>query len=120
METSPAFQWYPKDILSSARVAEMSLAEEGAYRRLIDFCWLNGSIPADPIRASRLVGKGCTREITEAVLPMFTPDPDDTTRLLHDRLDEERRKQKELSLKRTQAANARWNGATQGTIPLGN
>lgn len=97
MAKSPAFQWYPKDILSSVRVAEMSLAEEGAYRRLIDFCWLNGSIPADPIRASRVVGKGCTREITEAVLPMFTPDPNDPTRLVHDRLEEERRRQEEAT-----------------------
>ena len=32
MAKSPAFQWYPRDILASARVAEMSLAEEGADR----------------------------------------------------------------------------------------
>lgn len=120
MAKSPAFQWYPKDILSSVRVAEMSLAEEGAYRRLIDFCWLNGSIPADPIRASRVVGKGCTREITEAVLPMFTPDPNDPTRLVHDRLEEERRRQKERSVKCSASANARWSGVKQGTNPSGN
>ena len=120
MAKSPAFQWYPKDILSSVRVAEMSLAEEGAYRRLIDFCWLNGSIPADPIRASRVVGKGCTREITEAVLPMFTPDPNDPTRLIHDRLEEERRRQEERSVKCSASANARWGGVKQGTNPSGN
>lgn len=120
MAKSPAFQWYPKDILSSVRVAEMSLAEEGAYRRLIDFCWLNGSIPSDPIRASRVVGKGCTREITEAVLPMFTPDPNDPTRLVHDRLEEERRRQEERSVKCSASANARWGGVKQGTVPSGN
>ena len=120
MAKSPAFQWYPKDILSSVRVAEMSLAEEGAYRRLIDFCWLNGSIPADPIRASRVVGKGCTREITEAVLPMFTPDPNDPTRLVHDRLEEERCRQEERSIKCSASANARWGGVKQGTNPSGN
>lgn len=120
MAKSPAFQWYPKDILSSARVAEMSLAEEGAYRRLIDFCWLNGSIPADPIRASRVVGKGCTREITEAVLPMFTPAPNDPTRLVHDRLEEERRRQEERSVKCSASANARWGGVKQGTNPSRN
>ena len=120
MAKSPAFQWYPKDILSSVRVAEMSLAEEGAYRRLIDFCWLNGSIPADPIRASRVVGKGCTRGITEAVLPMFTPDPNDPTRLVHDRLEEERRRQEERSVKCSASANARWGGVKQGTNPSGN
>lgn len=120
MAKSPAFQWYPRDILSSARVAEMSLAEEGAYRRLIDYCWLNGSIPADPIRAARVVGKGCSKEIAQAVLPMFIPDPADPTRLIHDRLEEEREKQATLSNKRASAAFARWSGETRGTVPEGN
>ncbi len=60
MNKSPAFQWYPKDILSSARVQEMSLAEEGAYRRALDFCWLNGSLPADTEKLARVIGKGAS------------------------------------------------------------
>ena len=36
MEKSPAFQWYPRDILTSIRVLEMSLEQECCYRRLLD------------------------------------------------------------------------------------
>ena len=110
---APAFQWYPKDILASARVQEMSLAEEGAYRRLLDYCWLNGSVPADEKRCARLIGKGCTAEIAKYVLEMFEPDPLDESRMIHDRLEAEREKQESNSKARQAAAEARWN--KQGT-----
>lgn len=109
MSKSPSFQWYPKDILGSARVQEMSLAEEGAYRRLLDYCWLNGSIPADDKRCARLIGKGATPEIANAVLVMFTPHPTEPGRMIHDRLEEEREKQRHNSEARRTAAEARWN-----------
>lgn len=113
MNKSPAFQWYPKDILASARVQELSLAEEGAYRRLIDFCWINGSIPADPERCARLIGKGATTSIASAVQKLFIQHPTDPERLIHDRLELEREKQLEHSEKRKAAAEARW--SKQGT-----
>jgi uncharacterized protein YdaU (DUF1376 family) len=105
---SPAFQWYPKDILASARVQEMSLAEEGAYRRLLDFCWLGGSIPADEKRCARLIGKGATPEIAKVCLEMFSPHPEDESKMIHDRLEVERAKQESNSKARQQAAKARW------------
>ena len=105
---SPAFQWYPKDILASARVQMMSLAEECAYRRLIDFCWIHGSIPADPNKAARLVGKGCSVEVAKVALEMFTVNADDESQLIHDRLEEERVKQAQNSEKRRQASEVRW------------
>lgn len=108
MNKSPAFQWYPRDILSSARVQELSLEEEGAYRRLLDFCWLNGSIPADPERCARLIGKGACIRIADAVQKLFTPHPDDPTKLIHDRLELEREKQETNRNKKKAAADARW------------
>lgn len=108
MNKSPAFQWYPKDILASARVQEMSLAEEGAYRRLLDFCWINGSIPADAERCARLIGKGATVEIAKICQEMFTPDSQDASRMIHDRLEQEREKQAANSLARQKASAARW------------
>lgn len=110
MNKSPAFQWYPRDILSSARVQELTLEEEGAYRRLLDFCWLNGSIPADPERCARLIGKGASTCIASAVQPLFTPHPDDPTKLIHDRLELEREKQEDNRNKKKAAAEARWSG----------
>lgn len=43
----PAYQWYPKEFLSSSRVARMTLEAEGAYRRLLDYQWMDGSLPDD-------------------------------------------------------------------------
>lgn len=115
MAESPAFQWYPRDILSSARVQEMSLVEECVYRRLIDYCWLNGSIPKDPKRALKLVGKRTRCETLTAPLKMFVCDPNDDTRLIHERLEVERAKQSATRNKRRKAAEARWNKQSSDT-----
>lgn len=108
MAKSPAFQWYPRDILSSMRVQEMTLAEEGAYRRLIDYCWINGYVPSDPKRAARIIGKGATVEMAQVALAMFTQAPDNPERMYHDRLIEEEEKQKAHRQQRVDAAKARW------------
>ena len=88
---SPAYQWYPKDVLSSVRVQQLTLAEEGAYRRALDFCWLNGELPADPRLLSKVVGKGCTPAIAKVVAALFVRQGDVLT---HERLNEEREKQR--------------------------
>ena len=93
MNRSPAFQWYPKDILSSSRVAEMTLEEEGAYRRALDFCWINGSVPSDAERLARLIGKGASVLVATVVQPMFIIDVNDPSRMIHERLEIERKKQ---------------------------
>lgn len=92
-EKSPAFQWYPKDILSSERVQLMSLSEEGAYRRAIDFCWLGGSIPSDPKALSKLIGKGCSVAIAKVILTMFVKHPEHEDRMIHERLEVSRQQQ---------------------------
>jgi uncharacterized protein YdaU (DUF1376 family) len=94
MKPSPAFQFYPSDWLSSQRVQMMTLEEEGAYIRLIASCWQHGSIPADPERCARLLGKGGSTTLATVVQAMFQPDPNDRTKLVHDRLLQEREKQK--------------------------
>jgi hypothetical protein len=93
MANSPAFQWYPKDILSSSRVAEMTLEEEGAYRRALDFCWLHGTLPNDAERLARIIGKGASTTLATVVQSMFEPAPNDPSRLIHPRLEQERQKQ---------------------------
>src|SRR5437867_3632840 len=54
MAKSPAYPWYPGDALSSERMQSMSLAQQGAYRRLLDYQWLNGSIPESILGLARL------------------------------------------------------------------
>lgn len=114
-----SIQWYPKDILSSARVAMMDLKEEGAYRRALDFCWLNGFIPSNPKEISKLIGKGCTVKIAEVIKTMFYENPQDATQLFHERLEKERIKQQEYSKKQSEAGRkgniVRWGGDENAT-----
>jgi hypothetical protein len=90
MAKADSFEFAPSDYLASSRVAEMTLEQEGAYIRLICFCWKIGSVPADSVRLSRMVGKGCTVELIESIKYAFTVDPEDSTRLIHDRVERER------------------------------
>ena len=112
MNKSPSYQWYPKDAISSARVAMLSLEEEGAYRRALDFCWLTGSLPADIEMLSRIIGKGCTPQTAQVVRGLFSRHETDRRRLVHDRLDAERSKQKawreKSALGGRRSAAVRW------------
>lgn len=54
--TSPAFQFYPKEFLSSSKVIAMSMTERGVYITLLSLQWLDGSLPIDLGALSRLVG----------------------------------------------------------------
>lgn len=92
MKGSPAFQFYPGDYLRSQRVQLLSLEEEGAYIRLLSYCWLHGSIPADPVSLCRLIGKGASTTLATTLATMFKPGRTDGT-LTHDRLESEREKQ---------------------------
>lgn len=91
---APAFQFYPQDYLACDKVAEMTLEEEGAYIRLLCYCWSAGSIPADPERCARLIGKGCSVETARFVQRSFNVCSTDVQRLVHKRLEKEREKQR--------------------------
>lgn len=89
---SPAFQFYPSDWLGSQRVQMLTLEEEGGYIRLIAYCWQHGSIPSDPEKVAKLIGKGASTTLATTLLSMFQPSSDES-RMVHDRLEEERAKQ---------------------------
>lgn len=103
---APAYQWYPKDILASVRVSEMPADVECWYRRALDFCWVNGSIPAEPKRCAAMIGKGCTAEGAAWVLTMFTTSRKDSTQKIHDRQEVERKKQAANRRKNSDAGKA--------------
>lgn len=48
------YPWHPADFL--AETVGWTLYEQGAYRALLDYQWLNGSIPADPKKIRKLLG----------------------------------------------------------------
>lgn len=90
---SPAFQFYVTDYLGSQRVQMLTLEEEGAYIRLLCFCWQHGSIPSNPKEMARLIGKGASTTLATTLQPMFVKHPNQKGRLVHERLEEERAKQ---------------------------
>ena len=88
MSKNPSFQFYPGDWLSSQRVSLLTLEEEGAYIRLLCYCWQHGNIPSDSVQLARLIGKGATVELAETVAMMFQPKRvKGGSALVHDRLD---------------------------------
>jgi uncharacterized protein YdaU (DUF1376 family) len=93
MTKRPAFQFYPGDWLGSQRVSLLTLEEEGAYLRLLASCWQHGSIPSDPDKIARLIGKGASTTLATTLATMFQQHPADPTLLVHDRLEKERAKQ---------------------------
>lgn len=112
-EESPAYQWYPKDYLSSTPVMMMSLAQEGAYRRLLDYQWLNGWVPdciSDLARLCRITPREMEK-LWPGLAPCFGPHPSGTG-LANPRLEKEREKQRAYRDKMTKAgkagAAARW------------
>lgn len=94
---APAFQFYPADWLADARVAAMTLEEEGAYIRLLCFCWREGSLPPEPSTLARLLKVSTDKmaELWSRIEPCFRTGDDG--RLRQRRLDLERMKQRAFS-----------------------
>lgn len=107
---APAFQFYPADFLSDPNVIGMSLAETGAYIRLICACWQQGSIPSDMSRLARIcrVRPNVFGRLWPALEPCFQPHRNQADRLIQPRLEKERRKQAEY--KRRQSDNGKLGG----------
>lgn len=105
MASSPAFQFYPSDFLADENQMLMELAEAGAYIRLICVCWKEGSIPTDLRKLAKLVGATPKEmaNIWPALAPCFDPHPVIAERLVHPRLEKERRKQNQYHEKMSQA-----------------
>ena len=114
---APAFQWYPKDYLTDENVVLMTLEEEGAYRRLMDYCWLQGSLPND-MKALAAMCKNVTpermAELFFAIGRCFTLA---NGRLYHPRLEREKQAQLERREAKQKAgkkgAKARWGNKIQ-------
>jgi len=128
-DNRPAFQWYPKDYLTNESVALMTLEEEGAYRRLLDYCWLHETLPNSVERLAPLCkcDSGRMALLWPAIEVCFYVDPEDGNRLRNRRLDEERAKQDSHREKKSEAgkagAKARWADGGNGTanvLPMAN
>lgn len=113
------FPFYPADWLCDEDVCDMTLAQQGAYVRLLGHQWREGSVPAEPDRLRKLVR--CSQEefelIWQAVSKKFLPYPDAIGRLRNDRLYREYLAAKEIADKAVSSAKKRWNKPNAVAMP---
>ena len=106
---SPAFQFYPRDFLSSSKVDQMSMTERGIYITLLARCWLDNGLPADLGDLARMVRIPKARFeriwIRSQLSACFEQKQD---RLINPRLEIERRVQTEYRRKQKEKADKRW------------
>jgi len=113
MKNPPAFQFYPSDFLSDENVVLMNNTEVGCYIKLLCFCWKQGSIPNDVNKIAKLCNETgeSMAELWLAISSCFKSSEKDG-RLIHPRLDKERKKQLKFSQERSvsgkKGAEIRW------------
>ncbi len=105
---APAFQFYPKEFLSSSKVIAMTATERGVYITLLSMQWLDGSVPADMSALARLVGMrtSALTKLWKANLSRCFEEHDG--RLVNARLEEARQSQTEFRQRQSNAAASRW------------
>lgn len=106
--TSPAFQFYPKDFMSSSKVLRMSNTEVGIYMKLLCVCWLDNGLPTDPAALARITGTAVrpfTRLWNGALHECFC---ERAGKLYNERLDRERKAQADFRQKQKAKAEKRW------------
>lgn len=103
MAVLPYFPFYPADWLSSPRIMCLTLAQQGAYLRLLAVCWMSGdcSVPDDPQKLAALTG--LPLEEVPTLGPFLGPHPQKTGSLTNGRLYKEWKKAHWVSDMRAQA-----------------
>jgi len=118
----PAFQFYPRDWLSSESVRVMTATARGAYITLLCVCWLEGSLPTDDALLCKLSDATFNEwgEVREVVLARFF---EKNGRLYQRRLETERAKQRRYkrlqSEKGKKSAASRFNRGSTVVQPQG-
>jgi uncharacterized protein YdaU (DUF1376 family) len=86
-----SYPWYIADWRESETRIRLSLPERALYRELLDYCYLEGSLPNEEIQLSRIAS--CTvaevRRYLPAVQPLFYLEGE---RMLHSKVNEVRAK----------------------------
>lgn len=106
---SPAFQFYAKDFLASAKVQRMSLAQIGAYIKLLALAWLDDGLPTEPKDLARMLGVtvAAFRALWGGALGECFEVVDGRYRNL--KLEDVRQQQADYRAKQTANITARWN-----------
>lgn len=108
-EKSPAFQFYPKDFLSSSKVSLMPMTERGVYITLLSRCWLDNGLPMD---LKTLAGFAKMKQAQFEKMwkngQIGSCFSERDGRFHNTRLDEERQKQDHNRRRQTDNAQRRW------------
>jgi len=111
---SPAFSFYPKDVLSDERCSAMTHQEFGIHIRLLCHAWMEGSIPSDATRLQRILK--VSSKTFEACWPAIVGCWEDQGgRLVQVRLERERERQIERSA--INAERGRKGGRPRSSLP---
>ena len=108
----PAFQFYPRDWLSSSAVRRMTYTERGIFLELLLFSWCDGGIPDDDVEIAKLlhITVGAWRKCAPRIRPRFIPQGDGL--LVNVRLEQVRAEQEAHARERSEAGKAgakkRW------------
>ena len=111
MRPPPAFQCYASDWMADERYILATPAQRGVLISFLNYCWVNGTIPADPTQAAVLTGmesKHVEDFLRSPLSTHFSPNVLDVTRL---RCRELQRQQESM---RQQAANRAAGGRKGG------
>jgi hypothetical protein len=121
-EEAPAFQYYPKEYLSDAKVRAMSYTERGMYWELVSLLWGEVRLPASPPQLSRILGVPLSvfNKHWPALRPCFRVVEDGSGDIEHGRLEIERRKQQRFRDGQRESgkrgAAKRWDGKPMATL----
>lgn len=114
MEEFTAYMWSVTDWRNDDIYKLLSTEERGAYRELIDECWINGSIPKDHLLLARMCGlsDAAFKQVWPLLQPKFENCRDNSKRLVSRRLEKDRKRLDDIRIRRTRAAKsgaaARW------------
>jgi hypothetical protein len=85
MRPAPAYQEYASDVLAREEYKEMSAAERGLWHSMRLQCWVNRSVPNDPVKLAALLHldpEDVKRAYTPNVLSFFSREGKDGHRLV--------------------------------------
>lgn len=106
---SPAFQFYPRDFLSSGSVDDMSMTERGIYITLLARCWMDDGLPTDMAALAKMARmKPSQFERIWSNSPLHKCFYVRSGFFRHERLDTE--KQKQVDFHRRQSDNGKMGG----------
>jgi uncharacterized protein YdaU (DUF1376 family) len=122
----PSYPWYPRDFAADEPVQLMTLAAEGAYRRLLDHQWLHGSVPGELTQMARICKNITVREMQKiwpSIEGCFTRMEGQPPRLQNRRMERVRTERQEFREKQSangkRGAEARWHQSPDGSDPNG-